>query len=119
LAAWILFALLMIVFSNARKGTVIREGLQYVLIVSVLVLVVSIVGLGSRMHVESAQPEAVVVAEEVNVTSGPGTQYVTEFTLHSGTEVQLLEIRANWARLTLVGDQLQGWVPANAVEAVN
>jgi tetratricopeptide (TPR) repeat protein len=117
LAGWILFVLLMIIFSNTQKGSSLREGLQYALIVALLVLTVGMIGLGSRMHVENSQPEAVVVAEEVNVTSGPGAQYVTEFSLHSGTEVRVLETRGNWTRLA--GDQLQGWVPANAVEAVN
>ena len=118
LAVWILFAFLMIVFSNTRKGTILHEGLQYALIVTVLVMTVGIIGLGNRMHVENSQPEAVVVAEEVNVTSGPGVQYVTEFSLHSGTEVRVLESRGNWTRLALAGGELQGWIPANAVETV-
>ena len=54
----------------------------------------------------------------MNVTSGPGEQYVTEFTLHSGAEVRLIERRDYWVRLALPGGQLQGWVPAEAVEAV-
>ena len=70
------------------------------------------------MVVENSQPEAVVVDQEVNVTSGPGTQYVTEFALHNGTEARLLETRGNWVRLAL-SDELQGWVPANAIEAIN
>ena len=62
--------------------------------------------------------EGIVVAEEVDVTSGPGSQYVTEFTLHSGAEVDLLESSGNWARLVAPGTDLEGWVPASAVEAV-
>lgn len=84
----------------------------------ITVLVASLVGLGSRMAVENIEPEAVVVAQEVDVTSGPGAQYVAEFTLHNGSEVNLLETRGSWARLALAGDQMQGWVPAKAVETV-
>jgi SH3-like domain-containing protein len=55
------------------------------------------------------------VADEINVISGPDDQYVTEFTLHSGAEVELVETRGNWARLQLPGGQLQGWVPAESI----
>ena len=44
-------------------------------------------------------------------------QYLVEFDLHSGAEVQLLESRSDWRRITL-SDNLQGWVPADAVESV-
>jgi hypothetical protein len=56
------------------------------------------------------------VAQEIDVTSGPGPQYVNEFDLHSGTEVTLIETRGSWTRLSLSGDELQGWVPTSAVE---
>jgi tetratricopeptide (TPR) repeat protein len=119
LMVWVLFALLTIIFSYLPKTSTLREGVQYVVAVTGLVLAVGIVGLGSRLYVTQARPEAVVLAEEVNVTSGPGPQYVTEFTLHNGAEGRLLETRGNWTRLALAEDELQGWVPAHAVEAVN
>jgi tetratricopeptide (TPR) repeat protein len=118
LSTWILFVFLLILFGNTRKGGFIRESLQYAMIVAVLALVMGLAGLSSRMVVENSQPEAVIVAQEVNVTSGPGTQYVAEFALHNGTEVYLLETRGNWTRLALTGNQLQGWVPADAVEPI-
>ncbi len=95
-----------------------REGLGYALVVTSLLLTVSLVGLVSRMYVNGAQAEAVVLGQEVDVTSGPGTQYVTEFALHNGAEVRLLETRGSWLRLALSDGELQGWVPAAAVEAV-
>lgn len=119
LGAWILFVFLLILFSNTRKGSFVHESLQYAMVLTILALVIGIAGLGSRMVVENSQPEAVVVAQEVDVTSGPGTQYVTEFALHNGTEARLLETRGNWVRLALTGEELQGWVPANAIESVN
>ena len=64
------------------------------------------------------QQAVVVVADVVNVVSGPGSQYVTEFALHSGAEASLIEQRGNWVRLALLDGQLQGWVPASAVEQV-
>jgi hypothetical protein len=118
LGLWVLFAFLVIGFSSSRRGSGLREGLGYALVVASLLLTVGIIGLASRVYIENAGSEAVVVAQDVSITSGPGSQYVTEFALHSGTEVSLVETRGNWVRLAVAGGELQGWVPANAVETV-
>jgi len=118
LGVWFLFSVLVIVMSNLRKGGSLREVLQYVLVTTSLVLTIGIVSLGSRLYVEHNNPEGVIVAGETAVTSGPGPQYVTEFSLHSGTEVKLVEQRENWVRLAVPASDLQGWVPANAVEEI-
>ncbi len=119
LAAWIAVVFLVILFNSTQKASAVREALQYALGVAVLILIVSAFGLGSRMYMENTYPQGVIVTDEVNVTSGPGAQYVTEFNLHSGTEVKFLETRQHWTRLAVAGSQVQGWVPANAVEAIN
>ena len=119
LSTWIMFVFLLILFSNTRKGSFVHESLQYAMVVTILALMIGITGLSSRVYVENSQPEAVVVAPEVNVTSGPGLQYVTEFSLHNGSEARLLETRGNWVRLALPGNELQGWVPVNALETIN
>jgi SH3-like domain-containing protein len=76
--------------------------------------------MANRYYTDQNNPPAVIVVQQVDVTSGPGTseQYLVEFTLHSGAEVNLIESRSGWQRITLPGD-LQGWVPAEAVEQVN
>jgi tetratricopeptide (TPR) repeat protein len=119
LTVWVLFVFLMIIFSHIPKATMLREGVAYLVIITGLVLIAGIVSLGSRVYLANTQPEAVVLAQEVNVTSGPGAHYVTEFTLHNGAEVRLLESRGNWTRLALADDKLQGWVPTTTLEAVN
>ncbi|GIK36773.1 MAG: hypothetical protein BroJett011_06060 [Chloroflexota bacterium] len=83
-------------------------------------LLTGLVSMVNRYYTEQNHPPAVIVAEQVDVTSGPGTseQYLVEFTLHSGAEVSLIESRSGWRRITLPGD-LQGWVPAEAVERVS
>ncbi len=82
-------------------------------------LVIGLISMANRYYMQTTYPPAVIVASEVNVTSGPGGtgQYLLEFTLHSGAEVRLLESRPGWERITLPGD-LQGWVPAETVEPV-
>jgi uncharacterized protein YgiM (DUF1202 family) len=62
----------------------------------------------------------VVLAEKVNVTSGPGAtdQYLVEFELHAGAEVRQLDARSGWKQIALPGNHIQGWVPENAIELV-
>lgn len=83
-------------------------------------LVIGLISMANRYYTEQNYPPAVIVAQEVDVTSGPGTseQYLVEFTLHAGAEVSLIENRSGWDRIALPGD-LQGWAPAEAVEQVS
>lgn len=82
-------------------------------------LLAGVISMVNRSYREQNYPAGVIVAESIDVTSGPGTseQYLVEFTLHAGAEVSLIESRAGWQRLSLPGD-LQGWVPETAVEQV-
>jgi hypothetical protein len=118
LFAWILFVFVLILFASARRGSGWRRGLRYVVAMATIVLAFGVLCLGSSLYVHSSHSEAIVIAAEVDVTSGPGTQYVAEFTLHSGAELDLLEVRENWVRVALPGEELEGWVPATAVEAL-
>ena len=83
-----------------------------------LLLVVGAASLGGRLYTEAVDQKVIIIAESVDVVSGPGLQYETEFALHGGAEASLVEMRGNWARLALPGGELQGWVPADAVEPV-
>ena len=116
---WALFVALVLIVQGTRKGSLVRETVQVALVVSALLLTVSAVGLGSRLYLENSHTEGVIVAAEVSVTSGPGSQYVSEFTLNNGEEVEIVESRENWVRLTLPDTELQGWVPVSAIEAVS
>ena len=40
------------------------------------------------------------------------------FSLHAGAGVRILETRGQWVRLALPGEQFQGWVPLEAIEAI-
>jgi tetratricopeptide (TPR) repeat protein len=79
-----------------------------------LLLLLGVLSIGIKLLDERRQPPAVVVAAEVDVRSGPGENYLTEFTLHAGAEVRLVERRGDWVRIALPGD-LQGWAPSDAV----
>jgi len=119
LGVWFLFVALAIVFSSTGRGSRWREALQYGLIGTSVVLIIGVAALGSRLYAKNVNAEGVIVAGEIDVTSGPGSQYSQEFSLHSGTEVKLIEQRENWTRLAIPGSELQGWIPAGAVEAIS
>ena len=72
----------------------------------------------SMLYANPNDDTAVVVASEIDIVSGPGEQYETEFTLHAGAQVRLVDSRQGWLRIALPGDDLQGWAPSTAVEPV-
>lgn len=94
----------------------VRSVLTYAMVAAVVLLVLSFFSVGARL-VEMRRLPAVVVAPAVEVRSGPGADYLAEFTLHAGAEVRVIEERDGWMRIALPGD-LQGWAPGDAVEAL-
>ena len=120
LASWILVVFLAILLTSVKPGGAVQRGVRAALVMTALVLFAGIIMLGMRLHLENDRTAAVVMVPEVAVASGPGAQYVIEFELHSGAEVELLETRGSWNRVALPGEEgLEGWVPAAAVEAVS
>jgi len=83
-------------------------------------LLLGLFSMASRYYRETNAPAAVIVNPLVDVTSGPGPaeQYVVEFNLHGGAEVRVVDDRPGWRRITLPGNDFQGWVPAEAVETI-
>jgi tetratricopeptide (TPR) repeat protein len=89
------------------------------LAVAAALLALSLLALAGRVQqIAAFEDTAVVVAESVEVLSGPGQQYVAEFTLHGGAEADLVETRGNWSRISIPAADLQGWVPSSAVEQI-
>ena len=61
----------------------------------------------------------VVVADEVALFSGPGESYIRELTLHSGTEVAIVDTRRGWLRIAVPGGDTQGWAPGDTIDRVS
>ena len=72
----------------------------------------------STVYANPYDSTGVVIAESVEVVSGPGPQYREEFTLHSGAQVRLVDSRHGWFKVSLPGGELRGWLPSHAIEAV-
>jgi hypothetical protein len=87
-------------------------------VVTLVALVVFGALFGYRLHREGAVSEAVVVAADVPVRTGPGEDFVLEFRLHEGTKIRVREVREDWARVSVEGTDLEGWLPARSVEEI-
>jgi tetratricopeptide (TPR) repeat protein len=114
LSLWVLLCCLLmgIIFWPRR-----RPHLKYAILVVAALLALSLVSVGVRALDERGRAPAVVVAPSVEAHSGPGYEYLSEFSLHAGAEIRVLEERGGWARIALPGE-LQGWVPEESVEKV-
>jgi tetratricopeptide (TPR) repeat protein len=114
LGLWVALCVLVVGVVLWRRG---RIGMRYGIVVVGILLALSILSAGVQLYEERGQEPAVVVVETIEARSGPGTDYLTEFSLHAGAEVRVLEDRDGWTRIALPGD-LQGWVPGEAVKRV-
>ncbi len=84
-----------------------------------LFLFVGLSSVVSRLYIDQFYRPVIVVAKDVEVTSGPGAvgRYSLEFKLQPGVEAHLLERRGSWYHLALPNN-LSGWVSAEAVKEV-
>jgi tetratricopeptide (TPR) repeat protein len=81
-----------------------------------LALAAFLVG-GLRYYRDFVVERGVIIAEEVDVRSGPGSDYNLAFRIHEGLPVRVAEDRGDWLRIDL-GGELVGWVPASMLEAI-
>ena len=114
---WVVLAVLLGILLLGSSERVTQQAKRAAIMAAIVLIVVG-AALAGRIAASDEESDAVVVLPTVDVSSGPGTQYVTEFALHAGAEVSLVEERATWVRLALRGGQLEGWVPTEAVERV-
>lgn len=82
----------------------------------VLLLVTGLTG-GVRHYLDFVVHRAVVVSDEVEVRSGPGSGYNLAFRVHAGLALRVAEDRGDWLRIDL-GGELVGWVPATSLETI-
>jgi len=82
-----------------------------------VILGLSLTSLGFKIYAAEARHPGIVVAEEVQVMSGPGDEYAREFVLHAGTRIEIKRSYQDWHEVAL-SDEMRGWVTGNAVEAI-
>lgn len=119
LGSWIVLVLSLLLWGSLKRGGAWHRRVGRVSMVLAVLFAVSVLALGSSLYVDSWGSDGVIVAAEVEVASGPGAHYAAEFTLHSGAEVSLIEVQGNWVGLAVSGSEVEGWIPAGAVEAID
>ena len=112
LGLWVLLGALIVV---ALQWGLAHRAMRFSIAAVTVLLVIGILTMTLRVADGRRNRPAVVVVTSVEVRSGPGEDYLVEFSLHAGAEVRVLDKRHGWARIALPGD-LQGWVPGGAVE---
>jgi tetratricopeptide (TPR) repeat protein len=117
LAFWFLAGLLLLGWRLWAPGKG-RSTFKLAAIMVLFILLLTGLSLGTRIYTEQALPGGVVIAPSVAISTEPGEQFTTEYTLQSGTEVSVAETNGNWARLAVPGDAVESWVPLDAVELV-
>jgi N-acetylmuramoyl-L-alanine amidase len=76
-------------------------------------------GVSTASHWYSAarSDAAVIVADEVDVHTGPGDHYLMAFNLHDGTEVEVKRRGDEWYQIELP-DGRRGWLRRSQIEIV-
>ena len=82
-----------------------------------VLLILSLASLGVKFYQQEHVREAVVIAGQVDVLSGPGDNYLLEFTVHEGTKLTFEEERGDWLRVRLWGD-LEGWTQKAGLQEI-
>jgi tetratricopeptide (TPR) repeat protein len=113
-ALWFVIVILAIVSLYRER---LRPPIRTVNIVLAAVLAVLLTSLAFRIHSVEARHPAIVVADEVQVMSGPGEEYAREFVLHAGTKVEIRRSYQNWHEVAL-SDEMRGWVGTDAIEGI-
>lgn len=75
------------------------------------------VGLMYEWSAAQEVQEGVILAEQIEVRSGPGEEFTVHFQLHEGSEVELVRRTAQWREIR-ISDELQGWIPVSSVAAI-
>jgi len=87
-----------------------------ILISSILFIIVSMLAL-THIVLDASRKPAVIVGDTVSVMTGPGTNYVVIFELHTAAEIRIVEERNHWVRFQLP-DLREGWIDEQSVEVI-
>lgn len=70
-----------------------------------------------RWRVAAVPNQAVVVAEETSVHTGPGHNYLVSFNLHDGAELKIRKLESEWYQVELP-DGRRGWIEQSHIEII-
>jgi tetratricopeptide (TPR) repeat protein len=93
-----------------------RRYLRFAFLVFMICLAFFGSSLFAKIHFDSLK-YGVVVVPEAQVRSGPGDDYILQFTGHEGLEFRVEEKSEEWYRISLPNG-IRGWIPVEAVEII-
>ena len=117
LAIWFAFSMMLVVMVIIMPNR-LKRLVKILAIVVAIPMVAAFVALGSRLYADAVNPDVVVVADEVEVMTGPNNQYALQLTMIGGDEARLLDARGSWSKVSLHGGKLEGWVLSDSIETV-
>ena len=113
---WILCWVLIAAAIVTGRGRARRVVLWGVVIVGLPVILVA--GTISYKTWRAANVQhGVVLAERVDVRSGPGDDHPSLFTVHEGLTMRVLRVQGSWAWIS-IDNGLNGWVPSDSFGTV-
>ncbi len=107
LALWVVLGLLVamrIVTGSDHRGARPVK----IAMISLSVLLLGALAHAALLFAEEVRDEAIVLAEEISIRSGPSEGDVTEFKLHAGTKVRLGRRSGDWVQVAL-SEELRGY----------
>jgi len=111
-----LFYILSVVLGIFMLLQGVKRYLLFGLISFSILFVISGTSLWAKIKVDSIN-YGVVVVTQTEVRSGPGQDYVLQFTGHEGLELKVDEQAVGWYRISLPNG-IKGWIPKEAVEII-
>ncbi|HZI94498.1 MAG TPA: SH3 domain-containing protein, partial [Patescibacteria group bacterium] len=79
-----------------------------------LPLALSAGSFGVKLYRSATTTHAIVLAERLDVRSGPGDENTTLFTVHEGLKLRVRNQQGSWFQVSL-DNGLNGWVPASSL----
>lgn len=101
---------ILILFRRSRRSLLL--GLTILLVI----FVIFSFSLATKLYFNSLK-NGVLIAQQVEVRSGPGDDYILQFTGHEGLEFQINGEAEGWYRISLPNG-VKGWIPKEAVEII-
>lgn len=118
-AAFALFAAANVLFGVhllARRPRLARWSLAACLLLAALFLTVG-GSLAWKLYERAHRPEGVIVAQAVEMRSGPGKGYLTVATIHEGLTVRIRGRADDWYRIVLPNGW-SGWLPGDSLRVL-
>lgn len=112
--SYFLFVLLLILWIFSRTKGVI---LNTIVIILLVIFIISGISFGLKLYNISVVARGVVIADKIDIKSGPGEEWTSQFTAHQGLELVIKGEASGWYQIILP-NQVIGWLPEKAVEKI-